>query len=164
MSAKATKFVEAYDPDSVRRSRPLSRASEVPWLLHVLIVDDDPADSWLIGQALHHDTRVRLATSTDTPVDELAQLRNGDIQPHLILVDIKMPKIDGFEFVDAIRDIPALANTPVAMLTTSRNATDVMMARDKNVCSYVVKPDSFEMLRKRLAVVVTQAMKEWRPL
>jgi CheY-like chemotaxis protein len=162
MQSTTTKPGDESSATDVHWSKSTLRASEIPWLFDVLVIDDDPADTWLIAEVLEHDPRVRRAILTDAPDEILVQLHRGDVRPHLILVDIKMPKITGFEFVTRLRAIPAMADVPVAILTTSRNVTDVDIARNRGICRYVIKPDSYELLRARLAELVGGAMEEWR--
>jgi CheY-like chemotaxis protein len=94
----------------------------------------------------------------DAPDVALFQLAQGWLRPNLILLDIHMPKLDGFTFLEALREIPRMQDTPVVLLTTSRHARDVELARERDVCSYVVKPDSYEELRARINSVVNQAL------
>jgi CheY-like chemotaxis protein len=141
---------------------PFPPLSEVPWLLDVLIVDDDIADMWLTVNAVRSDPRVRRVITTEAPDEILFRMVRGDVRPHLVLLDVRMPKVDGFKFIDGLREIPAMIRTPVVMLTTSRFAHDVDRARQRKVRSYVVKPDTFEELRDRLSGVITQTLEEWR--
>lgn len=60
--------------------------------------------------------------------------------PALILLDIKMPKVDGMEVLKAIRATPSLARTPVIMLTHSELDSDMHRARLLGVDQYIVKP------------------------
>lgn len=146
---------------SPQKSAPVPR-SEVPWQLVVLVVDDDLVDTWLTVSALRTDPRVRRVVSADSPDEILTQLVHGDLRPNLVLLDINMPKVDGFKFIDALREIPTMSRTPVVMLTTSRFVQDVKTARTKQVRGYVIKPDRYEDLCQRLSGVVSSIMSDWR--
>jgi PleD family two-component response regulator len=151
---------EATDIESGSMRR--AKASPTPygslWSLEVLVVDDDAADTSLILEVLRGHPRINSSKALDAPDVALFQLAQGWLRPNLILLDIHMPKLDGFTFLEALREIPRMQDTPVVLLTTSRHARDVELARERDVCSYVVKPDSYEELRARINSVVNQAL------
>jgi CheY-like chemotaxis protein len=124
------------------------------WCINILVVEDDPADTSLILSALKHHPDVASAHAMDRPDAALQLLASGSLQPDLILLDIHMPRIDGFGFMERLRRIPGMFDTPVAFLTTSRLASNVEAARELTVSHYVVKPDTFADLQARLNVVI----------
>ena len=64
--------------------------------------------------------------------------------PHLILLDLRLPKVDGLEVLDKIRTSKPLRCIPTVILTTSEAELDITKAYDYNVNSYLVKPLDFE--------------------
>jgi CheY-like chemotaxis protein len=128
----------------------------VLWNVNVLVIEDDAADANLILNVLERHPDVAATHVMDQPEAALQLLANGALAPDLILVDIRMPRVDGFLFVERLRFIPGMADTPVAFLTTSRSACDVETARGLFVSCYVVKPDTFADLRARLDVVINR--------
>jgi CheY-like chemotaxis protein len=68
---------------------------------------------------------------------------NGDCLPCVILLDIKMPKVDGHEVLRQIKSDPALRQIPVVMLTSSREESDLIKSYDMGVNAFVVKPVDF---------------------
>jgi CheY-like chemotaxis protein len=142
---------------SFRRAR-LPQPRSEKWKLGVLLIEDDAADSALVVDVLKRHARVREVRAFDTPEVALFQLARGRLRPDLILLDIQMPRISGFKFLEALDEIPAMNDTPVVMLTTSRLREDVERARRGFVQGYVIKPDSYEELRERLDAVVKQAI------
>jgi CheY-like chemotaxis protein len=147
---------------SAGKGNPFPPASNIPWLLDALVVDDDPIDAWLALEALRADPRVNRATASNSPEDTLALLAEGSARPSLIFLDIRMPKIDGFRFLDILQHNPAAAHIPVVMLTTSAFERDVQIARTKNIRGYIVKSSTTEQLRERFSNIVTQALGEWK--
>jgi DNA-binding response OmpR family regulator len=127
------------------------------WSLNVLLIDDDVADTCLILNVLKRHPQVSAAHATDAPEFALRQLAKGRLKPELVLLDIHMPRIDGFTFLREMRRIPTLASVPVVFLTTSRLESDVIRARGATASSYVIKPDSYFELQARLNGVVRQA-------
>jgi CheY-like chemotaxis protein len=69
---------------------------------------------------------------------------SGVILPDLVLLDLKMPGIDGFEVLRRIKAAPILRRIPVIILTSSREEGDRAMTYDTGANSYLVKPVSFE--------------------
>jgi len=76
----------------------------------------------------------RRRTFADRPVDH----------PGLILLDLKMPKVDGLEVLQSIKNDPALRMIPVVVLTSSREEQDLLRTYDLGANAYVVKPVSFQ--------------------
>jgi CheY-like chemotaxis protein len=70
--------------------------------------------------------------------------------PVLVLLDIKLPGIDGLEVLKAIRDDEALAPVPVVMLTTSTQEAEVLQAYAYHANSYIVKPMNFDDFYRRV--------------
>lgn len=128
------------------------------WGLDVLVVDDDPADTALILAALNRNPEVTSARATDAPAFALRQLAAGaQLRPHLVMLDIHMPKVDGFAFLDAMRQIPAMASVPVVFLTTSGLAADVARTQNSSASLYVLKPNSNAELQARINGVIRLA-------
>jgi DNA-binding response OmpR family regulator len=127
------------------------------WSLNVLLIDDDAADTSLILNALRRHPQVSAAHATDAPEFALRQLETGRLKPDLVLLDIQMPRLNGFAVLTKLRRIPSMAEVPVVFLTTSRLESDVIRAKGATASSYVIKPESYLELQARLNGVVRQA-------
>jgi CheY-like chemotaxis protein len=68
----------------------------------------------------------------------------GDGLPCVILLDLKMPRMDGLQVLRQIKSDPALRHVPVVMLTSSREEKDLIQSYDLGVNAFVVKPVSFD--------------------
>jgi CheY-like chemotaxis protein len=126
--------------------------------ISVLVVEDDAADTTLIIEALKRHPDVSAAHAWDAADGALRLLAAGQMRPDLVLLDIHMPRIDGFEFLDRMRRIAGMTDVPVAFLTTSSRAQDAAMAKQSSATSYVIKPASYPELRARLDVVIQRAV------
>ena len=73
-----------------------------------------------------------------------------DGDPCVILLDIKMPKVDGIEVLKKIKSDPVLRKIPVVMLTSSREEADLAESYDRGVNAFVVKPVDFEQFLEAL--------------
>jgi CheY-like chemotaxis protein len=86
-------------------------------------------------------------------VEALAYLRregkyHAARTPGLILLDINMPKMNGFEVLQVIKSEPRLRMIPVIMLTTSTRDEDIARSYDGGACSFVAKPVNLEKLKE----------------
>jgi len=144
----------------VHKQRPSPRPglSLNVWRVNVLLVEDDAADSELIQRALKRHPDIGTVTVHSSPIDALDQLHVPAYRPTLILLDIHMPKIDGFQFLELMREIPEMADVPVVFLTTSRSVRDVEGARGSTACGYLIKPDRYEELEAALHNLLKQAV------
>ena len=118
----------------------------------ILLVDDNPDD---IELALYALRRNQLANHIHVVYDGVEALdflfcrdkyahRNCAHNPKLVLLDIKMPKINGLEVLKEIRSNAATAGIPVVILTTSKEERDLIESYRLGVNSYIVKPVDFE--------------------
>jgi DNA-binding response OmpR family regulator len=145
--------------DAVRREpRAQPRPAQQTWRLNALLVDDDPADTSLVLGILARHPNIATARAVDSPVLALRQLLAGYRKPDLVLLDIRMPRLDGFEFLEGLRKIPGMISVPVVFLTTSGAEKDVMAYMRSSASLYVIKPDTFEELHLRLDGIVERAI------
>ena len=116
----------------------------------VLHVEDDLDHADLVDRCLsrHRPTsRILRVADGEAALDYLA--RSGDgvaARPRLILLDLRLPKIDGIDFLRTVKAKPELAAIPVVVLTTSSSKSDVERAYQHHANSYLVKPDDFSLL------------------
>lgn len=122
----------------------------MPSLKRILLVEDSPRDTELILEALES---YRLSNQV-IPLRDGAEaldylFRRGqfaartDEQPIIILLDLKMPKVDGLEVLRQIKGDPQLKVIPVVVMTSSREEQDLVSSYQLGVNAYVVKPVNF---------------------
>ena len=75
-----------------------------------------------------------------------SEIENNKTSPDLILLDINMPIMDGFEFLDNIKSAERTKHIPVIVFTTSSSNVDVMKSYQKYANSYIVKPSNLDEL------------------
>jgi CheY-like chemotaxis protein len=117
----------------------------------ILLVEDNPNDIELTLAALSEYSLVNGITVVNDGVEALEYLRfEGKFKnrkagnPAVILLDIKMPRMDGIEVLEAIRNDSDLKIIPVVMLTSSREEPDLKKCYELGVNAYVVKPVDFK--------------------
>ncbi len=120
--------------------------------MEILLVEDNEDDIVLEQEALADANLVNLMCVVRDGEEAMAYLRRqGKYQkaeaPGLILLDINMPKKNGFEVLNEIKADPALMHIPVVMLTTSESEADVVKSYAKGACSYITKPMDFDNFR-----------------
>ena len=121
----------------------------------ILIVEDDPNDAELITRALKkHNLANKLVLLKDgaEALDflfgqgDFAQMDDG--KPRVILLDLKLPKVNGIEVLRKIKSEERTKKIPVVILTSSREDRDLKDAYDLGVNSYVTKPIQFDEFAK----------------
>lgn len=116
----------------------------------ILLVEDSPRDAEMALRAL---SEYRLANDVLHVRDGVEALdylnrrgayegRTGN-QPALVLLDLKMPKVDGMEVLRQMKSSPDLRRIPVVVMTSSREEGDLLGSYDLGVNAYVVKPVKF---------------------
>ncbi len=117
--------------------------------LHVLVVDDNPEDLLLAEIAFGGQSEPHHLTVVDSGEAALDALAAGG--PDLILLDIHMPGMDGFEVLRRIKGNRAWRAIPVVMLSTSAEDRDVRRAYEGQASAYLVKQDRPERMAEQFA-------------
>jgi len=119
--------------------------------IEILFVEDNPADVELTLRALssaHIANRIRVASDGEEALDYL--LGPGDHRgvgcpplPRLVLLDLKLPKVDGLEVLRQLRENPRTHTLPVVILTSSKEERDLVQGYKLGANSYIQKPVDF---------------------
>lgn len=117
----------------------------------ILLVEDEPAHAEIIKrnfQTFRTSTTLKHVSDGEAALDYLYR-KNGfsdpdsSPRPVLILLDLRLPKVDGLQVLKTIKTDPGLNDIPVVILSTSASETDIAMAYAGNANSYLVKPLDF---------------------
>ena len=124
----------------------------------ILLVEDDARDLELTLVALE---RSELANDVVVVRDGAQALdylrREGEFadraagNPAVVLLDLKLPKVDGLEVLRSVRQTPELRSLPIVMLTSSHEEGDVVRSYEQGVNAYVVKPVEFKAFVSAIA-------------
>jgi uncharacterized protein (TIGR02266 family) len=113
--------------------------------ISVLVVDDDPAYQQLVGAAFNRDDRVRFASNGF----EALVICGRDV-PDLIVSDVNMPKMDGWQLLRLLRSKPQFAAVPLLFTTTLSGEADRLRGYRLGVDDYIAKPFRVAELRARV--------------
>jgi CheY-like chemotaxis protein len=123
----------------------------MPEINRILLVDDDPHDVELTLTALEENNLANEVTVVHDGAEALDHLlRRGKFRlrtpgtPAVVMLDLKLPKVDGIEVLRQIRASEDLKIIPVVVLTSSREERDLVEAYELCVNAYVVKPVNFQ--------------------
>ena len=125
-----------------------AKSSDAPARQTVLIVDDTPQNLTILGELLQPYYRVRAANSGERA------LRAAGLEPppDLILLDIMMPEMDGYEAIRLIREQPAFRRMPIIALTAKAMKGDRQKCIESGANDYLSKPIEIDKLLSLLRV------------
>jgi CheY-like chemotaxis protein len=122
-------------------------------LKRILLAEDNPNDIELSMAALEEHNLANEVVAVRNGAEALDYLyRRGSFasrpegNPAVVLLDLKMPKVDGMEVLRQIKGDPAMKVIPVVILTSSREEQDLVKSYELGVNAYVVKPIDFQQL------------------
>jgi CheY-like chemotaxis protein len=113
----------------------------------ILLVEDNPMDVDLTLRAFKRrrvTNVIHVARDGEEALAWMARWEAGEPWPAVILLDLKLPKVDGLDVLRQLKQHPRLRVIPVVVLTTSDESADVTTAYQLGANSYIVKPVEFE--------------------
>lgn len=127
--------------------------------VEILLVEDNPDDLDMTLRALrkaHMANRIQVARDGVEAVEYIFcegphAGRRIDHAPRVVLLDLKLPRLDGFEVLRRMKGDPRTRSIPVVVLTSSREQNDVVASYDLGVNSYIVKPVNFDSFVKAVS-------------
>ncbi len=117
----------------------------------ILIIDDERDTVALIERSLAHDFKVYKAYDGEKGMEIVR-----DKMPDLIICDIMMPKMNGLEFLDILKKDKTLKHIKIIIFTAKTSEEDMMAAFNNGADSYLMKPLSLKVLRKRIDRLIEQ--------
>ncbi len=113
--------------------------------IDILLVEDNPGDVRLTKEAFSEiatETTITVVSDGTEALDVLSERCASATStiPDLILLDLNLPRMSGFEFLETVEDDPDFANVPVLVLTSSKAAEDVHKSYQRSANAYLTKP------------------------
>lgn len=132
-----------------------------PTLATILVVEDDPNDQFLIKEALREAGAVCPIHVVNDGVEAIAYIcgegkyadREKFAYPTFIMMDLKMPRVDGFGVLEFLKKNPAWKIIPAVVLSASSDLDDIKKSYMLGASSYHVKPQNMDKLRQQLKVL-----------
>lgn len=112
--------------------------------VEILLVEDSEDDAELTIRAMKGNKIANRIELVRDGVEALAYLESDRPLPRLVLLDLKLPRMNGLDVLRRIRANPRTRTLPVVILTSSREEPDIATAYELGVNSYIVKPVEFD--------------------
>ncbi len=120
----------------------------------ILIVDDDSVDVMAAKRAMRDAGVDNPVVHKENGEEALEYLRDlGSHEPCLILLDLNMPKMNGIEFLKAVKDDETLRRIPVLVLTTSNEQSDVVTCFELGAAGYMLKSIDYEEFSETIKAI-----------
>jgi CheY-like chemotaxis protein len=124
--------------------------------LHILLVEDNDAHAELVIRGMRDQqvaNRIHHVSDGEQALDYLFQRGSfadpvKNPRPNFVLLDLRLPRIDGLEVLKTIKTTPSLLRIPVVILTSSDAESDIAKSYDYHANSYVVKPLDFKVFTR----------------
>ncbi len=114
---------------------------------HILLVEDNPAHAELVKRSLPK-TQLKMKLTHVKNGEEVISFFKNNSCPHLILLDLKLPKMNGQAVLKYIKGHDTLKKIPVVILTTSSSMDDIRQAYLNHANGYLIKPTEFSEFQK----------------
>lgn len=124
--------------------------------MEILLVEDNPNDAELAGLAIERARFTGTVTHVEDGVRAVDYLlgESDRLPPRVVLLDLKMPRMNGIEVLERLKADARARQIPVVMLTSSRELADITRCYELGVNSYVVKPVDFDAYQKMISELI----------
>lgn len=139
-------------------------ASLVGKQLHIMLVDDDEDDRDNFIEAVNEvDAQVKVSVETDAVnlAKKLSKL--ADNLPDILFLDLNMPRKNGFECLEEIRNFSNLKSIPVFIYSTSSDPDLIDLTYDKGANLYIQKPQTFRDIKKIMQLILSLKQQDYFP-
>ena len=120
----------------------------------ILLVEDDEVDAMTVERAFSELKVTNKLVNKLDGKEALEYLRgNGSQKPCVVLLDLNMPRMNGFEFLKVVKADDILKRIPVVVLTTSNSDQDIVESFNLSVAGYIVKPVDYKKFVEAMRII-----------
>ena len=123
--------------------------------LKILLIEDDTIELMKLNRAMLSLNMNHEVTEANNGEDALELLLKEKYYPDIILLDLNMPKINGIEFLEILKNNEALKFIPTIILTTSSNEKDLLACFNLGISGYILKPLKYEEYIEKINVLLS---------
>ena len=120
----------------------------------ILLVDDDVDDQLIFIDALNEVEPAIECITFNNGLEALAQLKTIALKPSLIFLDLNMPFMNGFEWLEQIKKDDQFKEIPVVIFTTSNNPADEKRTKELGAALFFTKTPDFKLLKSKLVDII----------
>ena len=121
--------------------------------MRILLIDDDHIERMKFNRCIERLEEDHEVMEAENGEVALAKLRQGK-HPQLILLDLNMPRLNGVEFLEILKNDDQLSHIPVVVLSTSSNDKDLKSCYKSGIAGYVIKPLKYEDYTKKIEIII----------
>lgn len=126
----------------------------MPKSLNILLIEDDAIEVMKFHRVLKTLERNHKVEEANNGEEALVLLKEKEIIPDIIVLDLNMPKINGIEFLGILKQDEVLKYIPAIILTTSNNHRDVLECYKIGIAGYLIKPLKYEEYVDRIKKLI----------
>lgn len=120
---------------------------------NILLLEDDVVDVMTIKRAIKQLNITNKLVVKENGEEGLTYLKECEELPGIIFLDINMPKMNGIEFLEAIKPNEEWAQIPIVVLTTSKDQQDKLATFSKGISGYMVKPVDYPQFKDMISTI-----------
>jgi len=126
----------------------------MPRPLNILLIEDDTIEVMKFNRVLKSMDIMHKIIEANNGEEALETLKDRDIIPDIIVLDLNMPKINGIEFLTILKKDEVLKYIPAIILTTSNNHKDVLECYRLGIAGYIIKPLKYDEYVARIKKLI----------
>lgn len=119
----------------------------------IFIIDDAPEEIALLLDAVYSIDNSIICFTSHNGINALDFLHNAPLLPHLIIIDIKLPKLNGLTCLSMIKSDDRFGNIPVVMLSDTFSQAELEESKKAGAVDFIKKPENFSDFRKMRSII-----------